>query len=200
MPFLCYVLQVHDCFISIMGILYFTKESIHCTWTHIKEIWVGLKSTWCGLLQQKDGTCTLEPSSLLSGMLLIQLAGISLYVAVGLEEHQLPPFCPSVFPPPSRGKYSPYFGHFRLYLAWAWAILIPWWLGIWNIINMLSFSCQLYNATLNSFLGASYCLSAGFELLNLLGMIVVYWYISGTEKKYGPLGERQEKEERKEEN
>ena len=54
---------------------------------------------------------------------------------------------------------------------------------------------QLYNATLDTFLGASYCLSAGFEVLNMVGMIGLYWYIAGIERKYGPLGEMGEKEE-----
>ena len=54
---------------------------------------------------------------------------------------------------------------------------------------------QLYNATLDSFLGASYCLSAGFELLSMIGMVVVYWYIAKNERKFGPLGEREERKE-----
>lgn len=57
---------------------------------------------------------------------------------------------------------------------------------------------MLYNATLDSFLGASYCLSAGFEVVNMMGMIGLYWYIAGIERKYGPLGERGETEDRKE--
>jgi len=56
---------------------------------------------------------------------------------------------------------------------------------------MSYFNTMLYNETLESFLGASYCLSAGFEGLNMVGMIVIYFYIVGNERKFGPLGERE---------
>ena len=59
---------------------------------------------------------------------------------------------------------------------------------------MTDYELQLYNDTLDGFLGASYCLSAGYELLSMVGMIGVYWYIAGTERQYGPLGERWEQE------
>ena len=52
---------------------------------------------------------------------------------------------------------------------------------------------QLYNLTLNGFLGATYCLSAAFAGVNLLGMCVIYYFIWKNENKYGPLGTRDEK-------
>ena len=62
---------------------------------------------------------------------------------------------------------------------------------------MTDYELQLYNDTLDGFLGASYCLSAGYELLSMVGMIGVYWYIAGTERQYGPLGERWEQDKEK---
>ena len=51
---------------------------------------------------------------------------------------------------------------------------------------------QLYNHTLTGFLGASYVLSSCTEFVNLVGLCILYYYIWKNEKKFGPLGEREE--------
>jgi hypothetical protein len=39
-------------------------------------------------------------------------------------------------------------------------------------------AAQLYNMTLDSFLGASYCMAAGFDGLNIVGMAFIWIYIA----------------------
>ena len=39
-------------------------------------------------------------------------------------------------------------------------------------------SGQIYNLTIDSFLGASYCVAAGFEGVQMVGMLFVWVYIS----------------------
>lgn len=51
---------------------------------------------------------------------------------------------------------------------------------------------MLYNLTLESFLGASYCLAAGFDAINMVGMAFIWMYINRIERRWGPLGERKE--------
>jgi len=143
MPFLCYVLLVHDCVISIMGSISGIEENLVFAFaTH----------------------------------------GWHMYFAVGLSAFSGSKGTPSTsilskcVPASQLGKI----------FAVSQAIA--------TIFGMLMsyLSTLLYNLTINGFLGASYCLNAAFEGLNLIGMCFVYYFIWKNEKKFGPLGERDE--------
>jgi len=146
MPFLCYVLQVHDCVISIMGNLSGIEESL--VFAFATKGWHMYFGSILSALSGSRGTPSM---SILS----------------------------KCVPASQLGKIFSLFGAVQTLLG----------------MSMSYVNTMLYNATLDTFLGASYCLSAGFEVLNMVGMIGLYWYIAGIERKYGPLGEMGEKEE-----
>lgn len=50
---------------------------------------------------------------------------------------------------------------------------------------------QVYNLTIESFLGSSYCISAGLNGLSIVVMGVLFWLIVKNEQQFGPLGERE---------
>ncbi|XP_023322315.1 uncharacterized protein LOC111696803 isoform X3 [Eurytemora carolleeae] len=60
---------------------------------------------------------------------------------------------------------------------------------------VMSSSMQLvYNATIETFLGATYCIAAGQSFIGMLGMIYLYRKVITNERKNGPLGTRGKEE------
>ena len=178
MPILCYVLLVHDCVIGIMGLISGIEEGL--VFAFATKGWHMYFGVALSAIRSKTHD---------------YIVYFKVFCLVGAMVPPPPPSYPSVCQPASLERSSPWLAPYLHCSEWPWStptLRYTSWLLVKLFWNIQPHLFQLYNLTLNGFLGASYCLGAAFEGVNLIGFCIVYYFIWKNEKKFGPLGTRDE--------